>query len=51
METGCQMVAMRYQLADDNLKDNIKFFNEVGYAFVLKPKEQRVKEDVNSAPK
>jgi hypothetical protein len=51
METGCQLVAMRYQLADDNLKENIKFFNEVGYAFALKPKEQRVKEDVNASPK
>ena len=36
---GCQMVAMRFQLNDNNLKENTKFFNECGYAFCLRPKE------------
>ena len=46
-ESGCQMVAMRYQLADDNLKDENEFFNSVGYAFVLKiDKDKKDKEDV-----
>jgi hypothetical protein len=35
-ESGCQMVAMRYQLMDDNLKENILFFDRIGYAFALK---------------
>lgn len=50
-ESGCQMVAMRYQLEDDNLKEEILFFNRVGYAFALKPEGKRSKEDVNAAPK
>jgi hypothetical protein len=37
-ESGCQMVAMRYQLSDDNLKEEILFFDRVGYAFALKSK-------------
>lgn len=37
--TGCQFLAMRYQVNDDNLKENDKFFNQNGYAFVLKPKK------------
>jgi len=36
-ESGCQMVAMRYQLNDDHLKEEMLFFNRVGYAFALKP--------------
>lgn len=35
--SGCQMVAMRYQLVDDNLMENALFFDRGGYAFVLKP--------------
>jgi hypothetical protein len=50
-ESGCQMVAMRYQLEDDNLKEEILFFNRVGYAFALKPEGKRSKEDINAAPK
>lgn len=50
-ESGCQMVAMRYQLEDDNLKEEILFFNRVGYAFALKSVGKRSKEDVNSDPK
>jgi hypothetical protein len=34
---GCQMVAMRFQHVDNYLKENTMFFNEGGYAFVLKP--------------
>jgi hypothetical protein len=40
-ETGCQMVAMRLQYNDSNLKDEIDFFNKCGYAFCLKPAELR----------
>ena len=40
-ETGCQMVAMRLQYNDSNLKAEIEFFNKSGYAFCLKPAELR----------
>jgi hypothetical protein len=40
-EAGCQMVAMRYQLFDVNLQENIMFFDNAGYAFVLKPEKLR----------
>ena len=40
-ESGCQMVAMRLQYNDTNLKDEIDFFNKCGYAFCLKPVELR----------
>jgi hypothetical protein len=42
-ESGCQMIAMRYQFVDENLKKNILFFDRAGYAFALKPKELRDK--------
>lgn len=35
--SGCQMVAMRYQFVDNYLMENASFFDEVGYAFALKP--------------
>jgi len=35
-ESGCQIVAMRYQLSDKNLKEEILFFDRAGYAFALK---------------
>ena len=38
---GCQMVAMRYQLFDENLQENIMFFDKAGYGFVLKPEKLR----------
>jgi hypothetical protein len=41
MEYGCQMVAMRYQLSDNNLQQNISFFDQNRYAFVLKPARLR----------
>jgi hypothetical protein len=38
---GCQMVAMRYQMVDNFLEENATFFDEGGYAFVLKPQNLR----------
>jgi hypothetical protein len=38
---GCQMVAMRYQLVDNLLIENAKFFDGSTYAFALKPYELR----------
>jgi len=38
---GCQMVAMRYQHLDTNLEIDNKFFNDSGFAFVLKPAKLR----------
>jgi hypothetical protein len=35
--SGCQMIAMRYQLVDNNLMENTLFFDRAGYAFSLKP--------------
>jgi hypothetical protein len=40
-ETGSQLLAMRYQTVDANLEENDLFFNENGYAFVLKPEKLR----------
>jgi len=40
-ETGSQMTAMRYQNSDVNLQESEKFFNDNGYAFVLKPERLR----------
>jgi len=40
-DAGCQMVAFRYQYQDNFLHENINFFNNAGYAFVLKPPELR----------
>ena len=40
-ESGCQMVAMRLQYNDSNLKAETEFFNKCGYAFCLKPAELR----------
>ncbi len=40
-EAGCQMIAMRYQTVDTNLQENIMFFDNAGYAFVLKPDRLR----------
>ena len=36
-ESGCQMIAMRYEYIDNNLEENTLFFDRSGYAFVLKP--------------
>ena len=40
-ESGCQMVAMRYQLSDKNHKEEILFFDRATYAFALKPANLR----------
>jgi hypothetical protein len=38
---GCQMVAMRYQVTDSNLKEDTDFFDTTGHAFSLKPADLR----------
>jgi hypothetical protein len=38
---GCQMVAIRYQMVDNFLEAETTFFDEGGYAFVLKPENLR----------
>lgn len=40
-EMGCQMLGMRYQNIDVNIEENDAFFNNNGYAFVLKPENLR----------
>ena len=40
-ETGCQMVAMRYQFVDNFLVENALFFDRCSYAFCLKPPRLR----------
>jgi hypothetical protein len=40
-EYGCQMLALRYQSIDSNIEENNIFFDESGYAFVLKPENLR----------
>ena len=40
-ETGCQLLAMRYSLVDENLDAADAFFSEAGAAFVLKPEKLR----------
>ena len=48
--SGCQMVAMRYQLVDNNLMENASFFDRAGYAFALKPADLRYEPVVVQAP-
>ena len=48
--TGCQLLAMRYQLFDSFLEENELFFDTVGYAFVLKPETLRYAPIVITAP-
>lgn len=40
-EMGCQLLAMRYSEIDTNIQENIVFFDNNGYAFVLKPEHLR----------
>jgi hypothetical protein len=40
-ESGCQMIAMRYEHIDNYLEENTAFFDTGGYAFVLKPARLR----------
>jgi len=49
-ETGCQMIAMCYQLNDVYLQENNQFFDQGGYAFVLKPENLRYVEITIAAP-
>lgn len=48
--SGCQMVAIRYQLVDNNLLENALFFDRVGYAFALKPVNLRYQPVTVPAP-
>ncbi len=48
--SGCQMIAMRYQLVDNNLMENALFFDRVGYAFALKPDDLRYEPVTVQAP-
>jgi hypothetical protein len=48
--SGCQMVAMRYQLVDNYLMENALFFDRAGYAFALKPADLRYEPVTVSAP-
>lgn len=47
---GCQMVAMRYQTVDQFLEENAAFFDNSGYAFVLKPEALRYEPVVIPVP-
>lgn len=48
--SGCQMVAIRYQLVDNYLMENALFFDRAGYAFALKPNELRYQPVTVPAP-
>ena len=48
--SGCQMVAMRYQLVDNYLMENTLFFDRAGYAFALKPADLRYEPVTIPAP-
>ena len=47
---GCQMIAIRYQLVDNNLIENTEFFDRASYAFALKPAELRYQPVTVAAP-
>lgn len=49
-ETGCQMIGMCYQVNDVFLQENNQFFDQGGYAFVLKPENLRYVEVTINAP-
>ena len=49
-ETGCQMLAMRYQNIEANVEENDAFFNEKNSAFVLKPDKLRYQVVVIESP-
>jgi len=46
-ESGCQMVAMRYQYNDNNLKKDTTFFNDCGHAFCIKTDDRKELNDEN----
>ena len=50
-ETGSQMIAMRYQLYDDNMQQSDLMFDSAGTAFALKPEKFRyVQETIPDPP-
>jgi hypothetical protein len=49
-EMGVQLLGMRYQKIDTNIEENDIFFDENGYAFVLKPEKLRYIPITISAP-
>ena len=49
-ETGSQFIAMRFQKTDIYLEENNLFFDQAGYAFVLKPEKFRYKQTTIPAP-
>jgi len=49
-ETGCQLIAMRYQLIDGNIEINNIFFDDNNSAFVLKPDNLRYIPDMIPIP-
>jgi hypothetical protein len=49
-ETGCQLLAMRYQEVDVNIEENDIFFDQNGHAFVLKPENLRYVQVTIPAP-
>jgi hypothetical protein len=49
-ETGCQMLAMRYQNIEANVEENDAFFNQNNSAFVLKPDKLRYQVVVIESP-
>jgi hypothetical protein len=49
-EMGVQLLGMRYQKIDTNIEENDIFFDENGYAFVLKPEKLRYIPVTISAP-
>jgi len=49
-EMGCQMLGMRYSYLDEFVEENDVFFDNAGYAFVLKPERLRYKPILVDAP-
>ena len=37
MRTGCQFIAMNFQTFDANLETYFKYFDQIGFSFVIKP--------------
>jgi hypothetical protein len=41
MKYGCQMIGMNFSLVDSNLKYYCGLFNDTGFAYILKPEDER----------
>jgi hypothetical protein len=41
MKYGCQMIGMNFSLVDSNLKYYCGLFNDAGFAYILKPEDER----------